>query len=176
VIVAGDSNCKHPSWNCNRSNPNGTLLKDFADDYIRIHSTDEPTLLRKRTRPHDLHLDEIQLTEEQKHVTDTVEAFDRTDFTCDGTYLKEFRTSPSELKETIKKLPNNKAPGEDEIRNMVIKNLANKAKVQFHYIINAVIELQYFPHFPRPGRTLSSFQYLKRAKNLTRGTLDPSAS
>jgi hypothetical protein len=94
---------------------------------------------------HDLHLDEIQLTEEQKHVTDTVEAFDRTDFTCDGTYLKEFRTSPSELKETIKKLPNNKAPGEDEIRTIVIKNLSNKAKVQFHYIINAVIELQYFP-------------------------------
>ncbi|KAJ3617859.1 hypothetical protein MTP99_006948 [Tenebrio molitor] len=44
VIVAGDFNCKHPSWNCNRSNPNGTLLKDFADDQdLLIHSTDEPT-------------------------------------------------------------------------------------------------------------------------------------
>jgi exonuclease III len=44
VIVTGDFNCKHPSCNCNRSNPNGTLLKDFADDQdLLIHNTDEPT-------------------------------------------------------------------------------------------------------------------------------------
>jgi hypothetical protein len=94
---------------------------------------------------HDLHLDDIQLTESQKHIKDTVEEFDRTDFTCDGTYLREFRTSPSELKEAIKKLTNNKAPGEDEIRNIIIKNFSNKAIVQLHYIINAVVQLQYFP-------------------------------
>jgi hypothetical protein len=94
---------------------------------------------------HDLHIDDIQLSEGQKHVIDTVQAFDRTDITCDGTYLREFRTSPSELKEAIKKLPNNKAPGEDEIRNITIKNFSNKAIVQLHYIINAVVELQYFP-------------------------------
>jgi hypothetical protein len=44
VLVAGDFNCKHPTWNCNRSNPNGTLLKDFADDNdLQIHNTDDPT-------------------------------------------------------------------------------------------------------------------------------------
>jgi hypothetical protein len=111
---------------------------------------------------HDLHLDEIQLTEGQKHIKDTVEAFDRTDFTCDGTYLREFRISPSELKEAIKKLPNKKAPGEDEIRNIIIKNFSNKAIVQLHYIINAVVELQYFPQvwknatvipIPKAGKT-----------------------
>jgi hypothetical protein len=54
-------------------------------------------------------------------------------------------TTPEEVIQTIKKLPNNKAPGEDEIPNIIIKNFSRKAVVQLHYIINAIFKLQHFP-------------------------------
>lgn len=45
-------------------------------------------------------------------------------------------TKPNEIVEIIKKLPNQKAPGIDEIDNKMIKNLPKKAIVQLMYIIN----------------------------------------
>jgi hypothetical protein len=49
------------------------------------------------------------------------------------------------MKKIIKKLPNNKSPGADEISNILIKNLTKKALVQATHITNAVMLLQYFP-------------------------------
>ena len=54
-------------------------------------------------------------------------------------------TNPTEVLDMIKTFPNQKAPGPDQIQNIVLKNLSRKALVQFTYIINSMITLQYFP-------------------------------
>lgn len=54
-------------------------------------------------------------------------------------------TNPREISEIIKKLPNHKAPGIDQIDNKMIKNLPRKAIVQLMYIINAVLINGYYP-------------------------------
>lgn len=44
VLVAGDLNAKHASWNCNRNNRNGNALKSFADDnFLEIRHPTEHT-------------------------------------------------------------------------------------------------------------------------------------
>ncbi|KAJ3616681.1 hypothetical protein MTP99_014375, partial [Tenebrio molitor] len=44
VIVAGDFNSKHPTWNCNRANPNGNMLLNYAyDSDIKINFPDQHT-------------------------------------------------------------------------------------------------------------------------------------
>ena len=54
--------------------------------------------------------------------------------------------APSELvKSIIHKLPNNKAPGDDGITNLILKNLSTKAIDQTTKIINASLHLCHFP-------------------------------
>lgn len=45
MIVMGDMNCAHPSWNCNRTNPSGTVLYKFVmeSDRVLMHHPDTPT-------------------------------------------------------------------------------------------------------------------------------------
>lgn len=45
MIVMGDMNCVHPSWNCFRTNPSGTVLYRFITDNERVlmHHPDTPT-------------------------------------------------------------------------------------------------------------------------------------
>lgn len=44
VILLGDFNAKHDTWNCNRPNINGNTLRTYADDNgLLIKHTDHPT-------------------------------------------------------------------------------------------------------------------------------------
>lgn len=61
--------------------------------------------------------------------------------------LESLLTNPTEVKNLIRRLPNNKAPGPDDIPNLVLKNLTKKTIVQLTYIINATLKLQYFPNY-----------------------------
>ena len=54
-------------------------------------------------------------------------------------------TSPSEINNIIKLLPEKKAPGHDLIPNVVLKNLTRKALTILTSIMNACISLGYFP-------------------------------
>lgn len=74
-------------------------------------------------------------------------------------------TNPKEIIGIIKKLPNRKASGIDEIDNKIIKNLPRKAIVQLMYIINAILVTGYYPvkwkaaivaPIPKPGKDLSN--------------------
>lgn len=65
--------------------------------------------------------------------------------TTDKDSISPLLTSPREVKNIIKYLPNNKAPGPDQIPNIVLKNLPHKAIVQLTYIINTIFKLQTFP-------------------------------
>lgn len=54
VILAGDLNAKHTSWNNNNNNPNGTVLYNWAHDNITsccVKYPDEPTCIRDNTNP-----------------------------------------------------------------------------------------------------------------------------
>ena len=53
--------------------------------------------------------------------------------------------NPTEIKNTILKLPTNKAPGDDKITNKVLKQLSNKSRAFLATLYNAVIRLSYFP-------------------------------
>lgn len=54
-------------------------------------------------------------------------------------------TKPSEIIRIIKNFKNSKAPGKDEITNVLLKHLPKKAIVQLTYLFNACIKLSYFP-------------------------------
>lgn len=68
-----------------------------------------------------------------------------------------------ELKQTIKKLRNAKAPGHDGVANIMIKKLPSRATTSLVKLFNACLSLGYFPnHFkiakikaiPKPGKDL----------------------
>ncbi|XP_060527429.1 probable RNA-directed DNA polymerase from transposon BS isoform X1 [Cylas formicarius] len=50
-----------------------------------------------------------------------------------------------ELRAIIKTLPYNKAPGPDNISNILLRNLPRKAIIKLLYILKAVLVLQHFP-------------------------------
>jgi len=53
--------------------------------------------------------------------------------------------TPNEIKYTISKLKNGKAPGHDLITNNILKQLTNKAILNITHIFNAMLRLSYFP-------------------------------
>lgn len=74
-------------------------------------------------------------------------------------------TSPSEIRRILKKMPTTKAPGEDDIQGILLKNLPKKAIVQLHYLFNACLRLQYFP---QPWKKARIIPIPKAGKNHTR--------
>lgn len=54
-------------------------------------------------------------------------------------------TKPKEVKEIIRLSPNNKAPGEDTVTNLMLKESSRKTIIALMYIMNACIMLSYFP-------------------------------
>lgn len=50
-----------------------------------------------------------------------------------------------EIAQIIRFLPNNKAPGNDNVTNLMLKNSSRKVLVALTYIFNACIMLSYFP-------------------------------
>lgn len=55
------------------------------------------------------------------------------------------QTTPKELKNIIKNLKNKKAPGNDKLNNITVKNLPRKALILLSKITNAILKLGYFP-------------------------------
>ncbi|GJQ79543.1 hypothetical protein Trydic_g16390 [Trypoxylus dichotomus] len=52
VILAGDLNAKHPSWNSRWTNASGTYLRRFADDlHLLVDATAEPTIFPHNGQP-----------------------------------------------------------------------------------------------------------------------------
>lgn len=71
------------------------------------------------------------------------------------------QTTPSEIKNIIKNLKNKKAPGEDGISNLILKNLPIQAIILITKIFNASLRIGYFPEIwkkskvialPKPGK------------------------
>ena len=119
----------------------------LADQYEKVHN-----------------IDLINNTREQNEIIEITEKY------MQNTKVEDFAkyyTNPTEIKNLIKKLPSQKAPGSDNIQNIVLKHLTNKAIVQLMYIINAIFRLSHFPIHWKKGCIIP---ILKSGKNST----DPS--
>lgn len=75
--------------------------------------------------------------------------------------LRTPQTTPKELKSIIKNLKNKKAPGNDNLNNITLKNLPKKALILLAKITNAILKFGYFPKnwkcakvipIPKPGK------------------------
>lgn len=72
---------------------------------------------------HKLQLDD---TDEQKHISKTVETFLRKSYHIPTGILGKMITTPTEITTIIKTLPNDKTPGHDDIDYRLIKNYRAK--------------------------------------------------
>jgi hypothetical protein len=84
-------------------------------------------------------------TPEQNHIDSDVEDILNIQSPLDIEYLESVRTNHHEVINILKKLKIGKAFGENNIQNLILKNLPRKAVIQLNYIINATIKLNYFP-------------------------------
>lgn len=84
--------------------------------------------------------------------------------------LRTPQVTPKELKGLIKDLKSKKAPGNDKLNNITIKNLSNKALILLAKITNAILKIGYFPSIwkiakiipiPKPGKIPNCPQNLR---------------
>ena len=100
-------------------------------------------------------IDLKNLTYEQKQVADTVNDFlNRTQL---DNYT-DYDTNPNEIITIIKTQTSKKAPGIDNIQNIILKNFTKKAIVQCMYIINAAIRLTHFPSHWKTGNIIPIYK------------------
>ena len=88
-------------------------------------------------KTHDLDLENRNLSDRQRVIMNLARTVEETNYDIDKNYLKNNLTNPREVRDLIKNLPKNKAPGLDKITNEALKQLGRKPVCQLHYIINA---------------------------------------
>lgn len=109
----------------------------------------DKTYLTDKEKTHILGetLEDIQKNNEHSNkeiaITKTLQDFFNT-FILPGR-CKINMTNPKEVKNIIKSLQNNKAPGKDKIDNRLLKNLPRKIIVQLMYIINSMLRNGHYP-------------------------------
>ncbi|KAJ8972049.1 hypothetical protein NQ317_001519 [Molorchus minor] len=99
-------------------------------------------------------------TREQENITVAVNSLQER-YNIAPRKLAKLFTSPQELKDIIKYLPNNKAPGPDNIPNILIKNLPKKAL----YLVNS-------PELKKVVAIILTLGNYMNGGNMTRGQAD----
>ena len=101
-------------------------------------------------------------TDIQRNCTNIITETTRQTYPIPPPLLLKLHITPTDIKNTILHSHNHKAPGPDDIPNVVLKNLPRKTITQLTYIINAIILLQ---HFPIQWRNAIVVPILKPGKN-----------
>lgn len=73
-------------------------------------------------------------------------------------------TKSKEIQDMLRGLHHRKAPGPDEINNILLKNLSKKDIVQLHYIINGIFKTQYYPYSLKIANVILSLKQNKNPK------------
>jgi hypothetical protein len=109
-----------------------------------------------------VHLPKITNTPEQEQIDEEARTLLGKTLVQSKEYWEGMRTNPHEIFKTLKNLKKNKAPGEDDVRNIALRNLPKKSVVQLCYITNAIIKLNHYPKafkealvvpIPKPGKS-----------------------
>lgn len=153
--------------------PINQLTKSFrsippirTEDNKFIHNSDDKANLIAESfeKIYNIH-ENIPLDLESQNITNEVNNYLLND---DDSQVQV--TSPSEIKNIIKKLKNKKSPGHDEITNITLKNLTNKCIILLCKIINAILKHGHFPNdwkqakviaLPKPGKVANLVQNLR---------------
>lgn len=101
-------------------------------------------------------------TIEQRNITNHYNTLIGNTITVDRHTRTKIIATPTEIKNIVRYLPNNKAPGKDDIDYKLLKNLPTKGLVQMTYIINAIMLLQ---HWPAQWKTAVVIPIAKPGKN-----------
>ena len=136
-----------------------TTLENTTDQTYAYSDKDKAKLLAE-------HFERVYVctpdeTQEQKNITETMRPA-VTKMIPDRQTMEKLICRPNEILEIIKKLANKKAPGPDEISNILLKRLPLKTIVQLTYIINSILKLQ---HFPSAWKQAIIIPILKPGKN-----------
>ncbi|GBO28534.1 putative RNA-directed DNA polymerase from transposon BS [Araneus ventricosus] len=105
-------------------------------------------------------LNNISDTNTENTVKHSVERFRTLNVKCTDTDLP----SPSEVLDCIKKLKNNKAPGIDNVSNMMIKKLPHNVIFYLTFLFHKILILG---HFPQRWKTATVVPILKPGKDPT---------
>ena len=145
------------------------LTKRLRKQFVKIPSflNNDVQTNKQKADTLAVHLAEIctpdpNITQEQVNIQTTAEALMAQKYPIPPTVLPRILVKPKELRKIIQNLPNNKAPGEDSIPNILLKNLPRKTFIQLSYITNAIIQLQ---HFPAKWKNAVVIPILKPSKN-----------
>lgn len=92
-------------------------------------------------------------TQQNRIVEESLNHIDNTHINRDT--LVQYHTTPSAVKNIIRKSKNKKAPGYDNINNFVIKHLPNKCIVLLTNIYNACINIGYFPTMWKSAKVIA---------------------
>lgn len=154
-----------------RDNSLWRLARRLKNKFNKIPSLDpgQPQNSQQKANALAMHLAAIcsgnpNTPRERNKITETVNKIICKKYPIPPPMLSRLYTSPNELKQIIRTLPNNKAPGEDEVAYILIKNMPRKAIVQYMYVINAIMLLQ---HFPTAWKSAIVIPLLKPGKNPT---------
>lgn len=74
---------------------------------------------------------------------------------CNNNTTSSSLASPREVLRHIRSLKSRKAPGNDEIHNMLLKNMPQKCLVLFTKIINSCLIISYFPSVWKTAKVIS---------------------
>ena len=145
------------------------LTKRLKNKFQQIPSLDNTTAQTNKEKAETLAITLKQTfceipdnTERQKDITKTAKEITNTTKTTTHEENKKLLITAKQLSTILKQLPPNKAPGSDEIANIILKNLPKKAFIQLLHIINNTIRHQ---HFPTPWKNSIIIPILKPNKN-----------
>ncbi|KAK2577593.1 hypothetical protein KPH14_012704, partial [Odynerus spinipes] len=157
---------KRWSEQLSKLNPNDNSLwrmtKIFKSEYQTI-----PTLIKNgieaitsTEKAHALatqyeQVHSIELKNNTKEQDDIITAVKHYMSNAESNDWHKYTTSPKELLSIIRTLPSKKAPGTDNIQNIIYKNISKKALVQLMYIVNATIKLSHFPSHWKTGNVVA---------------------
>lgn len=148
-------------WKISKALRKGYKELPTLQDNQQYYVTDEEKATKIATYFEINHQLERDNTQEQKDMIKEVEFFLSKTHLIPSSILAKQLTTPNEIKTILKTLPNDKAPGHDDIDYKLLKNAPQKVIIQLLYLVNAIIRLQHWPSnwkqaivipIPKPGK------------------------
>lgn len=116
------------------------------------------------------HFESVHNCDERKQIDRDIKSLLADETNTDTKTYQKIAVTPLDIKNILKRLPNNKAPGKDGIDYKLIKNLRGKGVVQLMYLVNNILRCQHWPGkwkeaeiipFCKPGKDPTNYKNYK---------------